>query len=385
MPFEKRSVMDQRIDFVVLNQKGDLSFSELCRRFGISRPTGYKWLYRYNKDGIEGLKDRSRRPVCFPGQTTKEVEDLVEKLRNEDPEWGPKKIQKLLLRMQESGDFPFKKVPAASTIGSILLRRGLIKEDKSKKARSWQRFEYEHPNELWQMDFKGPVLMRNEVYCYPLTITDDYSRYNIALRACDNQRYETVKEHLTGVFRTYGMPSMILCDNGPPWGIAGSNTHAEGQSITKLEKWMIRLNIALIHGRAYHPQTQGKEERFHKTLQIELLDYKTMKDQKHCQKEFDTWRVKYNHIRPHEAISMNVPADRYQVSLRQFPETLPEISYLPGDFLRKVDVSGRVDFKGNRITVGKALYGDCIALRPTQSSDSYEVYYANKLIRKIYL
>ncbi len=385
MPFEKRSVMDQRIDFIALSQKRDLSFSELCRRFNISRPTGYKWLYRYNKHGTEGLEDRSSRPINIPGQTNKEVEDIIEQLRNNDPEWGPKKIRQLLLRMEASGDFPGKKVPAASTIGSILLRRGLINKDKSEKAHSWQRFEHEYPNELWQMDFKGPVLMRNEVYCYPLTITDDYSRYNIALRACDNQRYETVKEHLTSVFKTYGMPSMILCDNGSPWGIPGQDTYPEVHSITKLEKWMIRLNIALIHGRPYHPQTQGKEERFHRTLQIELLDYKTMQDQEHCQKEFNSWRIKYNHIRPHEAISMNVPADRYQVSLRRFPESLPEITYLPGDHLRKVDVSGKIDFKGNRIRIGKAFYGDRIALRPIHSTNSYEVYYANKLIRKIYL
>jgi transposase InsO family protein len=385
MPFVKRSVMDQRIEFIALSQKRHLSFSELCRRFNISRPTGYKWLYRYNKHGIEGLEDRSRRPINFPGQTTKKVEVLIEQLRNKDPEWGPKKIRQLLLRMEDSGDFPCKKVPAASTIGSILRRRGLINKDKSEQARSWQRFEYEHPNELWQMDFKGPVLMRNEAYCYPLTITDDYSRYNIALRACDNQRYETVKEHLTSAFKTYGMPSMILCDNGSPWGIPSQDTYPEVHSINKLEKWMIRLNIALIHGRPHHPQTQGKEERFHKTLQIELLNYKTMKDQRHCQKEFNSWRVKYNHNRPHEAISMNVPADRYQFSKRQFPEKIPEINYLPGDLLRKVDVAGRIQFKGKRIRVGKALYGDYIALRPMQSSDSYEVYYANKLIRKVYL
>lgn len=385
MPFEKRSVMDQRIDFVSLCCKGDLSFSELCRRFGISRPTGYKWLSRFNKLGHEGLKNRSRKPAHFPTQTEKEMEDLVVRLRMEDPEWGPKKIHRLLVNMQSTGQFSFRKIPASSTIGSILKRRGLIKKEKSEKAQSWQRFEYDYPNELWQMDFKGPVLMRNQMHCHPLTITDDHSRYNIVLQACDNQRYETVQEHLINAFKIYGMPSMILCDNGSPWGITGHGIITEGHRITKLEKWMIKLNIELIHGRPYHPQTQGKEERFHKTLKIELLDYQIMKDYEHCQMEFDSWRMKYNHVRPHEAICMDVPASRYHPSKRNYPEKLPDFQCKSGDILRKVDQEGRIAFKGKKVRVGRALHGEYIALRPCLISNTYDIYFYNKMIRKIYL
>ena len=377
--------MDQRIDFVALSLNEETTFSDLCRRFNISRPTGYKWLKRFYKDGVEGLRDRSRRPIHSPGQTTEEIEDMIELMRKKDPEWGPKKIHRLLLNMQSTGHYSFEKVPAASTIGSILKRRGLIRKEKSDKAHSWQRFEYDYPNELWQMDFKGPVLMRNQMNCYPLTVTDDHSRYNIALQACKNQCYEIVREHLTNAFKTYGMPAMILCDNGPPWGLAGSNMHANGQSITKLEKWMIKLNIELIHGRPYHPQTQGKEERFHKTLQAELLNYKLMNDYHDCQKEFNQWRIKYNHQRPHEAISMDVPASRYHISKRKYPETIPQFEYQVQDIIRKVDQEGRIMFKGKKIRVGRALYGDHIALRPTLTSNTYEAYFWNKLIRKIHL
>lgn len=377
--------MEQKLDFVMLSLEKNISFSELCKRFNISRPTGYKWCSRYKEDGMEGLKEQSRRPRQSPQQICLKIEDIIVDLRKSDPEWGPKKIHKLLLDMHSEGSYSFLQVPAQSTIGSILKRRGLINEEKSQIPHSWKRFEYDNPNELWQMDYKGEFLMRNDHYCYPLTVTDDHSRFNLVLQACDNQRYITVQEHLTTAFKQYGMPAMILCDNGSPWGLAGQNMQAEGQSITKLEKWMIRLNIKLIHGRPYHPQTQGKEERFHKTLKTELLNYKSMKDFTHCQNEFDNWRIKYNHRRPHEAIAMDVPAQRYQVSNRRYPDKLPDFQIHSGDIARKVHDGGMISFKGKEYRVGRALEGNHVAVRPSDRNNTFEVYYFNKMIRKIYL
>lgn len=375
----------QKIDFVMLSQQKNVSFSELCRRFNVSRPTGYKWCSRYNFKGVEGLEEHSRSPKHSPLKICHEIEDIIVDLRRSEPEWGPKKIHRLLLNMQRQGSYPYTQVPAQSTIGSVLKRRGLISDHKSQVPHSWERFEYDYPNDLWQMDYKGEFLMRNNHYCYPLTILDDHSRFNLVLQACSNQRHGTVQQHLTTAFRKYGMPTMILCDNGPPWGLAGQNMQAEGKSITKLEKWMIRLNIKLIHGRAYHPQTQGKEERFHKTLKGELLNYKSMKDFIHCQQEFDYWRTKYNNRRPHEAIELEMPANRYRVSSRVFPEKLPEYEFYSYDSVRKVDETGRMHFKGKKYRVGKAFNGDQLAVRPTDQENTYDVIYFDKLIRKIYL
>jgi len=244
MPFEKRTIMGQKLDFVSQYKCSDLTFSKLCSQYGISRPTGYKWLERYKLMGEKGLEEQSRRPKQSPFKTQEAVEELIVALRKEDPEWGPKKLYRLLLTMQSKGTYPSDHIPVPSTIGSILKRNGLISDEKSQKAKAHQRFEYDFPNELWQMDYKGEFRLLNGTYCYPLTVTDDHSRFNIILKACKDQRYFTVQNHLTEAFREYGLPDMMLSDNAPPWGLAGNNMQEEGQSITQIEKWLIRLKIS---------------------------------------------------------------------------------------------------------------------------------------------
>jgi transposase len=186
MPFENRSVMQQKLDFVYLAQVNNLSFSELCKRFNISRPTGYKWIYRFKTLGTEGLQEQSRKAASCPHKTPDLVEELIVQLRNQDPAWGPKKIRQLLLRKQARGEYLFAKVPATSTIGSILKRRDLINAEKSQKAKPFKSFEYDQPNDLWQMDYKGEFQMLDNSVCHPLTVTDDYSRFNLVLSACHN-------------------------------------------------------------------------------------------------------------------------------------------------------------------------------------------------------
>jgi len=371
--------MEQKVDFIKLVENGSFSISELCRRFNISRKTGYKWINRYRKDGDEGLKNRSRRPHNSPSKTTNKIERIIIKIRNGEPEWGAKKIHKILLR-----DYSFKAIdiPSITTINNILSRRGLVNQSKTLNGKSFQRFEHERPNELWQMDFKGDFPLRSKKRCFPLTITDDHSRYNLCLKALNNQQYLTVKQELTSVFRQYGLPDRILCDNGSPWGMTGNNYRHDDCRITRFEKWLLDLRVSMTHCRPHHPQTQGKLERYHRTLKLELLKYNNYKNYNDCQRSFDEWRNKYNYIRPHEALNQETPSSRYVSSHRVMPEKIPAFEYPETDYKRKVDMKGTISFKGKPIRVGKALYGDYVAIR-WEGLNQFGIYYCTKKIKSI--
>jgi transposase InsO family protein len=351
MPWRELSVMEQREEFVRLALVTGANMSELCRRSRISRAKGYKWLKRYRAEGRAGLADRSRRPLCSPGQTPEAVEAQVLRIREDSNNaWGGRKIARV---MRRNGVL---EVPAPSTITQILRRHGKLDERAQEHPGPHQRFERAAPNELWQMDFKGHFAMA-EGRCHPLTVLDDHSRYSLTLSACGNEQDTTVRAQLVVAFRRYGLPLAMLMDNGSPWGDAGGQPH------TVFTVWLMRLGVRVTHGRPFHPQTQGKDERFHRTLKAEVLSGKSFRDLVACQRAFDRWRHIYNHERPHEALALATPAERYRVSSRSFPETLPEIEYGPGDTVRKVDPLGYISLKGRRLHVGKAFRGHPIALR----------------------
>jgi len=356
-----------------------LTMSELCRCYGITRKTGYKWIKRYRAEGLDGLKERSKRPLNSPSKTSRKIEEIIVKIRVLDPEWGAKKIHRILVR---DHNYKVKELPSVTTINNILKRRGLIDPIKSIKSRPFQSFEHENANDLWQMDFKGDFILGNKKRCYPLTIADDHSRYNLCLEALENQRYVSVKQQLISVFRRYGLPNRILCDNGSPWGLTGSNRHHEDCRITKVEKWLLRLDVKMVHGRPYHPQTQGKLERYHRTLKSELLSARVFKDHNDCQISFDKWRNKYNYVRPHESLGQETPSTRYEPSRRSYPEKLPELYYPDTDIKRAVDESGRIWFKGKKYKVGKALHKDHVGIR-LEDENTYGVYYSTKRIKTI--
>lgn len=377
--------MSQRVEFCILASKSGSNISDLCQRFNITRRTGYKWLERYHDKGILGLENKSRRPDHFPNQTCKEIDQYVVGLRKEDPEWGAKKLHRILLTHKDQGQYTYVSVPCKNTITKILKRNGLISPSRSKQSEGFERFEYDYPNELWQMDYKGYFRLLNNELCHPLTITDDHSRYNICLEACKNQQELTVKQSLINVFRKYGLPYKILTDNGSPWGTTGCEPVDGLRSYTSLEKWLIQLNIKLIHGRPYHPQTQGKEERFHRTLKQELISYEQFRDHEHCQIRFNNWREKYNCIRPHEALKFKTPAELYKPSNKLYPEKIIPYEYNITDIKRKVCDKGLISFKNKEIRVGKAFKNEYIALRESQSDGNYEIYFCNQFIRTITL
>ena len=371
MPWKETSVMSERIEFIKATIQPGVNFSQLCQQFEISRKTGYKWLRRYQRYGAAGLVDRSRRPRRMPKKTFWVVEQAVLEVREEHPAWGGRKIHTRLKNLGHG------EVPSPSTITAILHRHGCIDPEEAQKHTPFQRFEMEQPNQLWQMDFKGYFYIAGR-QCHPLTILDDHSRYLLGLQACQNQQRETVKGHLTSVFRQYGLPECILVDNGPPWG------SLEGQRYyTRLNAWLFRLEIKVIHSRPYHPQTMGKDERLHRTLKAEVLKQQQFDDFSTCQSSFDTWRRVYNTERPHEALAMEVPVSQYAPSPRAFPESLPPITYPSADHIRKVLQGGRISFRNRIFQVGKAFTGFRVAIRPTLTDGEFEVYFCKQKIRTI--
>lgn len=369
MAWKECDRVSQREEFVALARVGQLNFSELCRRFAVSRKTGYLWLAR-DRAG-ETMADRSRRPGHSPKQTPPEVEQAVLSVRSKHPRWGGRKIRRRLV------DLGHQRVPAASTITEILRRRGLIDATESVKHAPWRRFEHAQPNDLWQMDYKGHVPMRDGRRCHPLTMLDDHSRYALELGACLNEQHLTVRDRLALVFQRYGLPQRILSDNGPPWGVPYAGEREIG--LTQLGVWLILLDVKLVHGRPRHPQTQGKEERFHRTLKTELLGDQLLADQQDAQCQFDAFRQMYNHERPHEALGLDTPVQWYQPSTRSMPTKLPEIEYDEA-IVRRVQSDGRFCFQGRTLRLSRALGGQPIALRPTQEDGLWEVLFYRQVI-----
>lgn len=372
MPFQELSVMEQREEFVCLAQRAGANLSQLCRRYGISRKTGYKWLARAADAAPDDIwsADRPRRPKTSPSRTPPQIEAAVLAVRDAHPAWGGRKIRHVLER---EGLAP---VPAASTISAILTRHGRIGAAASRAATPFIRFEHDAPNRLWQMDFKGHFRL-DTGRCHPLTVLDDHSRFSLRLEACANERGATVKDRLTEGFRRYGLPEAMVMDNGAPWG------NGPGSPFTPLTVWLMQLGIRVTHGRPYHPQTQGKDERFHRTLKAELLDLVRLRDLDHCQRHFDRWRHIYNHQRPHQALAMAVPAERYIPSARAFPEPLPGPDYAPGEIIRKVQQGGFISFNGRQIRLCKAFRGHLLAIRPTSTDGLWNACFGANIVARI--
>jgi transposase InsO family protein len=356
-------VEQQREEFVRLASQAEANVSELCRRAGISRKTGYKWLDR------EDLGDRCRRPHSSPSRMPAELEGKVLALRAEHPAWGGRKIAHVLAR-----DAGVQLAP--STANSVLRRHGLISPTASQAATAWRRFEHEAPNDLWQIDFKGHFAI-DAGRCHPLTVLDDHSRFNIVLQALTGESRAPVQQVLQQAFERYGLPERINADNGPPWG-------SPDGSLTALGAWLIRLGVRLSHSRPAHPQTNGKDERFHRTMLAEVISTRRFKDIEDTQRHFAQWRHVYNFKRPHQALGMQTPASRYTASRRSMPSRLPEADYGPGELVYRVYDGGRVTFKGRPWRVGRALIGQHVAVRPSADADgAFDVYFCHQKVAAI--
>jgi transposase InsO family protein len=287
MPWNEVDVEEQRIRFAVLAERGEHTMAELCREFGISRQAGYKWRQRYREEGVAGLAERSRRPHGSPEKTPEPIEQRVVEQREKRPDWGARKLQ---VKLAEEG----VKLPVI-TIHRILLRRGLVAaEDRIRPA--LRRFERAEPNELWQMDFKGMPSVWQTAGLTPLSILDDHSRYLLALRAQQHTKGKPVRETLEEVFTRCGMPRQMLLDHGTPWW------NMQGAGWTRLSVWLMQQGVELRFSGYRHPQTQGKVERMHGSLQRALERRGRPRRGEDWQSWLDAFREEYNHARPHESL-----------------------------------------------------------------------------------
>jgi transposase InsO family protein len=368
MPWQEVSIMKQRREFVRFATQEGANRRELCRRFGIHPDTGYKWLGRWESGGE--LVDRSRRPHSSPRRTDQVIEERVLTVRDAHPAWGARKIARCLEREGI-------RAPAFSTVHEILRRHGRI-VDPAGAAAPHQRFEKPAPNLLWQMDFKGWISLADGSRCHPLTVLDDHSRYDLCLEACANEQGSTVQARLELTFRRYGLPEAFFVDNGGPWG--GSS----GQRWTRLGVWLLKLGIAVLHSRPYHPQSRGKNERFHRTLNAEVLALRRFRNLSELQRAFDAWRTIYNLERPHQALDQEVPASRYRPSTRSMPARLPQVEYDDHEIVRTVPLTkDYISFKARRWIVPRAFRGERVAIRPLAADGHHGVFFGAHQIATI--
>ncbi len=363
MPWKTMEVQEQRVRFVVEAWTGDKPMSSLCAEFGISRPTGYLWLERYRERGLAGIAELSRRPQHSPRQTRAALEQRVVELRKRYPDWGARKLAVLLEREGVR--------LTRSTIHRILLRRDLVREaDRHRPA--VQRFERAAPNELWQMDFKGPKRWPQSVG--PLSVLDDHSRYLIALEAIGSPDGNRVRTHLEQAFERCGLPEAMLMDHGTPWWNWQSFSGR-----THLSLWLMRQGIRLCWSGIRHPQTQGKVERFHSSLQRSLDRRGGVGAE--LQAWLDRYRAEYNQVRPHEALRMQPPATVWRPSLRRYDPHPPAWEYPEGAWILKVDCQGTVDIAGRRWRIGKTLAGERVHIQPVE--ERFLILYCSTLVREI--
>ena len=366
MPWASTSVSDQRIKFVVRASQDSVNMSALCLEFGISRPTGYHWLDRYRQAGsLSGVFERSRRPLRSPSRTEQSHEERIEALRREFG-WGAKKIRVLLLR--EGLDLK------VATVNRILKRRGLIHRKDSHRP-AMKRFEREHPNQLWQIDFKGDYPSGGG-RCYPLSVIDDHSRYAIGLYALSGQDTRTVSDCLAKAFESCGVPNAMLMDHGIPWWSTSNNN-----GLTRLSVSLIDQGIKLYYSGIRHPQTQGKVERFHRTLNESIRHKGHPNTLSGWDQMLKSFLHEYNHIRPHEALQMATPSEYYQPSQKVFDPNPKRWQYPEGSVVETLNTRGWLGKSRTRYFVSEALAGKEVRIEKIKTK--LIVSYRHMYIREI--
>jgi len=353
LPWENKTVEQLRDEFAWKAQ-GAPNFSALCREYGITRRTGYEWRRRAGNG--EALTDRSHVPNTIPGKTKPEIESAVLAVRTEHPAWGGKKIRKVLENQGIEG------LPCVKTCNNILKRNGCISEEASAKAKPIQRFEREKCNEMWQTDFKGDFALTGGGRCFPLTILDDHSRFLLAEIA--QPGIGGVIESFRGVFEEFGLPCSVLSDNGTTFrGYHGG--------YAQFERWLMEHDVLPIHGRIRHPQTQGKVERLHGTMEAELLAGKEFSDLRQAQSAFEPWREEYNFIRPHEALDMRCPGEVYVKSQRPYVDKVPEFQYSGEHRVVKVNNWGYVRFASFQVYLSETFANQFLEFRANPHGGSW--------------
>lgn len=367
MPWQETDVMDQRTEFVLRAIRGRERFGDICREFGISRKTGYKWKERFLAEGLSGLGDVSRRPKTSPGELSESMVCQIIKLKLAHPGWGPRKLRAVLERTGSPSD-----VPSESSFKRVLDGVGLVQRRRRKRSDQGRRLRTpvraERPNHVWTIDFKGWWYTRNRNRFEPLTIRDAYSRYVLCAQALDNACTQTVREAMTRVFTRHGLPEVIRSDNGSPF--AASNSPL---GLSRLSAWWLTLGIDLDRIDPGRPEQNGGHERMHRDVAVEV-EGDAQADSAAQQAALDVWRQTFNEERPHEALGMRVPSDMYHQSPRPFDPAPAELEY-PAEYLvRKVTSQGGVKVANRRVNVSSALGGWEVGLEPFRD-DRYAVWF----------
>lgn len=368
MPWKNVLLMEEKVKFVVLAERNQQCFSSLCKDFGISRKTGYEWLRRKRKKGLDGLVEMSRRPLNNKRSISEAIIKQILALKKKYPKWGPKKLWILLYK--ECG---VKDRPHINTVANILRRHGLSTRKKRRgklvRCPPAKQTEASHPNHIWGVDFKGWFTLGNGERCDPLTASDLFSRMILCCKAMKNQQWRPVKRAFIQLFRRYGLPEIIRVDNGVPFGSVGA------QGLSKLSIWWISLGIKVEYSRPGKPQDNGRHERMHKTLKDETIKppAPTMRAQ---QRRFDRWRKEFNEVRPHESLDQRCPADLYHVSSKRYCSSDAKVEYSP--LYEKVLVRENGSIQHDKLSyyIGEAFTGIHVGLLKKNKSTT-EVYYAN--------
>lgn len=378
MPWEESVILDERMKFIGRLLEGE-KMAELCREFGISRKTGYKFWDRYQKVGLYGLNDRARRPMRYANQLPMQVEKEILRIKREKASWGAPKIREILKRK-----YPEVRTPAKSTIHCVLDRHGLVKRRKRRhfKAEGTPLSFTRNPNDLWCADYKGEFMLANRRYCYPLTITDFSSRFLLACEALESNKGLYAFHVFERVFKEYGLPRTIRTDNGPPF--ASPNALF---GLSKLSVWWLRLGIQVERIKPGNPQQNGRHERMHLTLKKEATK-PAGTNLLQQQEKFDSFIEEFNTQRPHQALEMKCPNEVYKPSSRPY-KGLGELRYPFHDRTITVTICGRISIHDKKINLSSALSGQNVGVKEVEdkvwlvSFMDYDLGYFDEETRKL--
>jgi putative transposase len=362
MCWKKTNVQCEKIKFIGDWLKEEFSFSDLCKRYQISRKTGYKLINRYEAEGEKAFEERSHARHHHPNETEILIKQKIIALKHRYPKWGPEKLWQWLKRQE-----PQSRWPAVSTMGDILKKEGLVKPRRYRKhvpGYSTPFMECEAPNVVWSADFKGHFRLRKAgAYCYPLTVSDNYSRFLLACEGFEKPTLEATQRSFKRIFREYGLPYAIRTDNGQPFASVGIG------GLTRLSIWWLKLGIIPERIKAGCPEQNGRHERMHRTLK-ESTALPPKENFKLQQKSFDAFRQEYNCERSHQGLNGKRPADVYRSSLRQFPSKEPEVSYPDNFGIRKVRTNGHIKLFGKKYYVSELLIGEPVGVELIEDGEA---------------
>lgn len=366
MVWKERSRVDERVALVAEYMKGEEPMSELARRFGVSRKTAYKWVARYDEEGPGGLTDRSRAPITHPSRVEPAVVEALIQARRSHPHWGARKLLAWLAAKQ-----PRLELPVASTVSALFAKYKLSRARQARRRTPPYTdpfAEADEPNRIWCADFKGDFKTRDTRRCYPLTVTDAFSRALLCCTALRSTKTIRVRPVFEDLFREYGLPERIRTDNGTPFASRGAG------GLSQLSIWWVKLGIQHERIQPGRPDQNGRHERMHRTLKQETVrpPASTLRGQ---QVRFDKFRREYNDERPHEALDNATPSSLYCSSSRSYPSRLPGVTYPDHFEKRKVTASGRIRWKSAMVTIGHALEGEWIGIE--HADHMHHVFFAD--------